>query len=308
MVTFAEDASTPPKVLSMYLFVDSMQRWAPAGSPSASDAPATELQLITWNINAGASRVEQRFTRTMQYLRKVVLGDALTPPPCCILLQEVHEDVLPTVLESGWIRQNFLVTPISTDDWIIPYGIITLVSKSVPVTTVFTIELPMTTVGRQALFVDVHLSAPPPKTRKEEPDTRIRTIRIANTHLEPGVSGARLRPRQLKQIARMLNVPNLDACICAGSMWSVQDSDKTAPSEAGFADACRSLKQEFMTWGYQPPTKQPPARLDKILFFPMEKVEIDCPTRIGHRTRMSSGGYLSDHCGLSTVVKILREH
>ena len=308
MITFTEDCPTPPKPLSVYRFVaDSDKKWVVAGSPSVSDTPPTELQLITWNIDAGSDLVRRRFIQAIQYLRKKVFGDSLTPP-CCILLQEVHEDVLPALLQSDWIRQSFLVTPITTDDWITPYGVVTLISQCVPVTTVFSIELPMTTVGRQALFVDVHLSAPPPQTENQKRDARIRTVRIANTHLEPEPSGSRLRPRQLKQIARMLNVPNLDACLCAGSMCSVRESDKTAPAEAGFADAWKGRKRDSMTWGYQPPTEQPPSRLDKILYFPTERVEVVSLTRIGHRTRMMSGGYLSDHCGLSAMVKILREH
>ena len=303
MITFVEESSTP-KPLSAYQFL--ADKWVAADSPSVSDFPPTELQLITWNIDAGSDLVKRRFTQTMHYLQKKVLGDPLTSP-CCILLQEVHTDVLPVLLKSEWIRRNFLATPISANDWITPYGIVTLISKSVPVTTVFSIELPMTTVGRQAVFVDVHLSAPMHTAQYQKSDTRIRTIRIANTHLEPEPSGSRLRPRQLKQIARMLNVPNLDACLCAGSMCSVRDSDKTAPAEAGFADACKGRKLDSMTWGYQPPTEQPPSRLDKILYFPTERVEVGCSTRIGHRARMMSGGYLSDHCGLSTTVKILRD-
>ncbi|KAF8487681.1 Endonuclease/exonuclease/phosphatase [Gautieria morchelliformis] len=307
MITFVEDSSTPPKILSAYRFIDSQQKWVSVDSPSVPDFTASELKLITWNLDARSYLVKQRFTQAMRFLQNKVLGDTIRTP-CCILLQEVHKDVFPALLQSGWIRQNFVLAPISTDDWITPYGIVTLISKTMPVTTVFAVELHMTTVGRQALFLDIHLSAPPPETQEEQPDKRIRTIRIANTHLEPDPSGSRARPKQLKQIARMLNVPNLDACICAGSMWSVQNSDATAPFEAGFSDACKSPKRDSMTWGYQPPTEQPPARLDKILYFPTERVEVGYPARIAHRARMLSGGYISDHCGLSTMVKILRKH
>jgi tyrosyl-DNA phosphodiesterase 2 len=304
MVTFAEESSKP-NTLPAYRFVPEHD-WVPAESPSAHNFPATELQLITWNVDAGADQPKERLTRILKHLRKTVFRDSTPPPPCCILLQEVHEDVLPALLRSRWVREHFLVTPISTDDWTTPYGVVTLVSKAVPVSTVFVIELPKTTVGRQALFVDVHVSGPPPESGEGKRDNRTRTIRIANTHLEPEPSGARVRPKQLEQIARLLNVPRLDANICAGSMCSVQDSDKTAPSEAGFADAYKGLQRDSMTWGYQPRTEIPPCRLDKVLYFPTEKVEIECPKRIGFRTMLAGGVYVSDHCGLATRVRMLR--
>ena len=304
MVTFAEQ-SAKPKILSAYRYVPEND-WVPVESPSAFNFPTTDLQLITWNMDAGGDRPKERFARAMQHVRMTVFRNSTPPPPCCILLQEVHEEVLPALLRSRWLREQFLVTPVSTNGWTTPYGLVTLVSKSVPVSTVFVVDLPKTAVGRQALFVDIHISAPPPDNDETQRGTRTRTIRIANTHLEPEPAGGRVRPTQLEQIARMLNIPNVDAYICAGSMCSVQDSDTTAPSKSGFADAYRGHKRDSMTWGYQPRTEMPPSRLDKVLYFPTETVEVGCPKRIGLRTMLAGGGYVSDHVGLVTTLKPLR--
>ncbi|KAF8578185.1 hypothetical protein K439DRAFT_1395822 [Ramaria rubella] len=312
MVTFAEESSPSPISLSMYRAIsDSETEWVPADSPSCSEFSATEILLITWNINAAEDLAKERFIRIITHLRKKALGDSKIPPPCCILLQEVHEEVLSALLKHEWVRDNFLVTPINAAEWGTQYGNITLVSNTVPVSTVFFAELPMSKIGRHAIFVDVHLSAPPPESEEQVRDKRIRTIRIANTHLEPEPPHGRrdVRPRQLKQIARLLNVPNIEAFICAGSMCSLGASDKVAPSQAGFADAYKGAKRDSMTWGYQPRTQRLPCRLDKVLYFPTERVEIASPTRIGFRARMATGRdlYLSDHCGLSTKVKVLRD-
>ncbi|KAF8517173.1 Endonuclease/exonuclease/phosphatase [Hysterangium stoloniferum] len=316
MITFSDNPSTPPCARHAYRYDNTAPKaWIPTDSPSSHDLSTRELRLITWNLNAGGPNPEDRFIRILDHIRtKVLVATDTDPvPPCCILFQELNEVVFPVLLGNEWVQDNFLVTPISPDGWMTPYGLVTLVSKDIPLTTVFTIELPMTKVGRQALFIDMHLSVSPLIPSDLDPsDTR--TIRVANTHLEPEASnGWRARPKQLKQIARMLNADNIDGFICAGSMCSVQDSDNTAPAEAGFADAWtpqasqKRRKVRSETWGCcANMTYFPPARLDKILYFPAEGITVGVPNRAGTKFTAFEGIYPSDHFGVTANVKVFQ--
>lgn len=313
MITFSDSSSTPPRAGHAYRYDnESHEAWIPTDSPSSYDLSASGLRLITWNLNAGGPNPEGRFIRILDHIRTKVLATTDTDPvpPCCVLFQELNEAVFPVLLGNNWVQDNFLVTPISPDGWMTPYGLVTLISKDIPLTTVFITELPMTKVGRQALFIDIHLSVSPSTPSDLNPSDP-RTIRVANTHLEPEASnGWRARPKQLKQIARMLNAENIDGFICAGSMCSVRDTDYTAAAEAGFADAWTPQagqtkgKVGSETWGrYANMTDFPPARLDKILYFPTEGITVGLPNRAGTKFTAIEKVYPSDHFGVTASIK-----
>lgn len=59
------------------------------------------------------------------------------------------------------------------------------------------------------------------------------------------------------------------------------------------------------TWGYQPRSQFPLGRLDKILYTPLEMLEVEEPRRIGVGLRTEEGQWASDHFGLTTVVRVV---
>lgn len=302
MVTFAEPSS-PPSTLDAYHYVSEDDKdWIPVHLCQCPTPSVAELRLVTWNLNAGGPAPIKRFARILAHIRRIVFQD-LDPTSSCICFQEVHTEVLQAILDNRWIRDHFVITPNDSQRWTTGYGLVSLVSKDIPLSRVFSIELPLTRVGRQALFIDIHLSSTSSKTDLARTN---RTIRIANTHLEPeSSSGFRIRPKQLRTIAQMLNVANVHASICAGSMVSVHEVDHTAPAEAGFADAYKGVLRGSETWGRSPhQTNFPPGRLDKVLYFPTEWVEVGCPRRIGDKFMALNEVFPSDHFGLLSVIKV----
>lgn len=325
-VTFAEPSSAPT-MLDAYQHV-SEEGWIPIHLCNCLTPSAAELRLITWNLNAGGPTPTKRFTRILNHLRLTVFEKS-DPKASCILFQEVHVEILQAMLDNRWIREHFVVTPKSGEHWTTAYGLVSLISKDIPVSRVFYIELPLTRVGRHALFIDIHLSSNSSSSSSSSSDTgdsdqssdlssssspsttdlaqTNRTLRIANTHLEPESGGGfRIRPKQLRTIAQMLNVDNVHAFICAGSMVSVQDVDHKAPGQLGLADAFKGITvRGSETWGRSPHQLDlPPGRLDKILYFPTEWVEVGSPRRIGDKFMATNEVFPSDHFGLLSEVKV----
>ncbi|GJJ10886.1 hypothetical protein Clacol_005114 [Clathrus columnatus] len=308
MVTFAEPSS-PISTQEAYRYEsDENKGWIPVDFCQCPTLSASELRLITWNLNAGGPNPTKRFSRILAHLRRIVFQES-APEASCILFQETHVDTLQAILDSSWIRDHFIVTPITGQLWTTPYGLVSLISKNIPLSRVFHIELPLTRVGRQALFIDVHLSNTAEvneSSKKVQIAKTNRTLRIANTHLEPESSnGFRIRPKQLRIIAQMLNVANVHASICAGSMVSVQDVDQTAPAQVGFVDAYNGVLKGSETWGRTPhQINLPPGRLDKILYFPTEWVEVGSPRRVGDKIMPLNEVFPSDHFGLLSIIKV----
>ncbi|KAF8517163.1 Endonuclease/exonuclease/phosphatase [Hysterangium stoloniferum] len=316
-VTFEDQVvNSLPKLTTAFRCVNNI--WTRAESPSGREFLPKKLTIITWNMNAKAPFKNQRLLGVLRHIKEKKFLDANPPPASCILLQEVHAAALPTILACPWVRENYLITPISSHGWKSSFGLVTLVSKDVPVSTVFTMKLPMTSLGRQALFTDLHISVSTPKESSSSgPNGRIaRTIRIANAHLESGTSDIDLRSRekQLYKIGQMLNGINIDVFICAGSLCSITEIDKISIARAGFTDVWRR-RRDPETWGHRSGKHGLPAgRLDKILYFPTPGVKFSSEACVGVTlkcevpTGTSSPVFVSDHTGVSTDLIILDTH
>ncbi|KAG1842018.1 Endonuclease/exonuclease/phosphatase [Suillus subalutaceus] len=271
------------------------------------------FRLVTWNIDFTAPDKKKRLLTALSYIQQHVL-DCRTvserPEPCCILLQEVHESVFTQILNAEWVRRCFIVVPTSVDKWPdqAKYGNVTLVSRTIPVVNVSTIEFSNSNMERNALFVDIKLSVP---AHEDEPHLSggIVTLRVANTHLESMPQGTEARPRQLQLIAAALRGRGIFGGIVAGDMNAISPTDETIVEAAGLYDAWEGddNDDEGFTWGYQPRGRLPPGRLDKVLTTGQEGFIVDEPERIGIGEAIGRDKWVSDHYGLVTRVHVVRE-
>lgn len=190
------------------------------------------------------------------------------------------------------------------------YGNVTLVSRTVPVCGVYTIEY-HSYMERNALMVDLKLSLP--GWRAVHDESKVVTLRIANTHLESlPTPGAQLRPVQLGLVADALADEELVGGIVCGDMNAISPSDRGLAESLGLVDSFDEEllggdeeEEDMHTWGYQPECEFPPGRLDKILFSPGSGgFSVDRPERIGIAVKTDKGQYASDHYGLLTTVHI----
>ncbi|KAJ3936315.1 MAG: Endonuclease/exonuclease/phosphatase [Lentinula lateritia] len=271
-----------------------------------------DLQVITWNVDFQAPRVNERMIGAIDYLRNAVLkGDS--PPHCVILLQEVHSKALPVLLADPWIQKYFFVTPIDNLKWPVPniYGNITLIERSISIKEAGILYFAQTTMSRTAIVTDIRLAPLEPELYRGRRDL---TIRIVNTHLESLKEGnsVECRAEQLIICAKLLRMedPAAYAGIIGGDFNAIDDdaeeqihdlrlSDPGEPSQ--FADA-----KEFHTWGFHEtkPLKFPTCRMDKIVFTPHGEVTLDPPVIFGKNAKTEEEEWVSDHYGLLTTFSV----
>ncbi|GBE88373.1 hypothetical protein SCP_1301880 [Sparassis crispa] len=135
-------------------------------------------------------------------------------------------------------------------------------------------------------------------------------MRIANTHLESLPQGTPVRPGQLALISRLLKQPDVDGGVVGGDMNAIAPSDARIHLDAGLLDAYTGHPNDHngFTWGYQPLSEYPPARLDKLFYTPEvfgdppPFVRVHPPELVGETLITSRGQWASDHYGLRTCV------
>lgn len=283
----------------------------------------SSIRVITWNIDFASWDCKGRLLAVLEYLQHDVL--AISPgqslEPCCILLQEVSKEALPILLANSWVRKNFLVTPTLSSQWPFEsYGVVTLISKDIPVKKAQSLVFDNSRMGRNAVIVDLRLAIPSSATNhfdsaNSDSDTdssdsqyAVVTFRVANTHLESLPIGAPARPVQLSNISEVLKEKGVDGGMVCGDMNAIGPSDVHIHEDAGLIDAWTGRKddEEGYTWGYQPPSQFPVGRLDKVFYTSDEKWKVDKPQRIGVELRADSGQWASDHFGLVTSVATAR--
>ncbi|KAI0367739.1 hypothetical protein BV20DRAFT_535694 [Pilatotrama ljubarskyi] len=256
----------------------------------AKEAPK-ELRLITWNVDFMAPGSRERLLCILSYLQKSVLSSP--PEPSCILLQELEEESLVALLSNEWVRKYYAVLPATNKYWRVHYGNATLVSRSIPFQNPQMLDFVNSRMGRSAIFVDIPILSP----------HGVRTVRVANAHLESLMQGLPARPEQLKAIAELLQANDVDAGVVGGDMNMIGDrDDQNIHVAAGLDDACLFPDDPSShTWGYQPPSRYPPRRMDRV-FFVGEQLIVDSVEVIGKGLRTKDGRWASDHCGLVTTL------
>ena len=276
--------------------------------PEGKRPPCSQLRIITWNIDFASKYPEERLTACLRHIEEEVLqckgGEA--PEPCCILLQEVSDSVIPHLLRNAWVKNWFTVSPHSSVKW--PkdahYGNITLVSRSLTIAECHILHYGFTRMERTALCVKIRLNYPAPSR-----ETAI--ICVVNTHLESLPQGAVWRPHQLDMCSRFLRLRGVTGGVVAGDMNTIMPEDEGIEKEVGLRDAWRKATADTgKTWGYQGQNEgYPCARLDKVFYLPGRGYKVDEPRRIGVgvKTRGSSEAlWASDHYGLETTLRMMK--
>lgn len=305
--------------LKPYRFRPSKNAWKHAATfglrndipPEEKKPPCSQMRIITWNIDFSSKHAEERLTVCLRHIEEDVLqckaGGA--PEPCCILLQEVSDTVMPHLLRDTWVRKWFTVAPHSSVKW--PkgahYGNITLVSRSLTIAECDILHYGHTGMDRTSLCVKIRLNYPGPSR-----ETAI--ICVVNTHLESLPQGAVCRPRQLEMCSRFLRLRGVSGGVVAGDMNTIMPEDEGIEKEVGLRDAWRKGSADSgKTWGYQGQNeeKHPCGRLDKIFYLPSRGYKVDEPRRIGvgvkiKGTSSSETLWASDHYGLETTLRMMK--
>ncbi|KAM6504531.1 Endonuclease/exonuclease/phosphatase [Amanita muscaria] len=273
----------------------------------------TQIRIITWNISFDMPGRVERLERALRHLQIDVLRcqEGGVPEPCCILLQELNVEAFPYLLKDQWVREYFVLTPISPEKWPANaiYGNVTLISRSVPIVDCSIVHFGSSAQQRTGVVVDVRLRYP----SRDEDSTSV--LRIINTHLESLPSGFHARRMQLQLLAKMLSAELKEwrGGIIAGDMNAIGPNEHEYPEEVGLDDAWKGSEdcEEGHTWGYQTASQYPAARLDKILYLPRRDYKLSEPKRVGVAVSVkdpTSGNdlplFVSDHYGLDTVLRM----
>ncbi|KAF8891839.1 Endonuclease/exonuclease/phosphatase [Infundibulicybe gibba] len=284
------------------------------------------LAVLTWNVDFAQAFPDLRFRALLSYLKSIFSSSPSEYPKACstiILIQEFDMDNFEVLLADSFVQEIYNITDISPACFTASYGTITLIPKILTscVSSVLRVPFPGSSMGRDALYVDLIIPY----------DVGDLHLRIANTHLESlRGNGDIERPLQLASILKTLSVPGINGGLVGGDMNAIAPTDIGLPERLGFSDAWSAVHLnrdpragetdpeglaggqsspdhiDSHTWGYQPRSIYPPARLDKILLLGTLKVERIERVGVGLRVEGSEadGEWVSDHYGLLAKISI----
>ncbi len=272
----------------------------------------SSIQVLTWNIDFMQPNGKERTTVALNHIQCDVFRcqDGRRPDPCVILLQEIHPESLPAILEHDWVRNHFNMIPTKEDHW--PqraYGNVTMVSRTIPVLSAQLLAFGNSIMGRHVLLVDLRLGAQKANDREalsDKSDMPV-TLRIANVHLESLPYGASTRPVQLAATATMLREKGIHAGIVGGDMNAISPGDGHIHEDAGLLDAWLDGDEDEkgFTWGYQPPSEFAAGRLDKIFYTSMAHCAVEVPQQVGVGLKTAHRQWVTDHYGLVTTARVI---
>ncbi|KAH8832164.1 Endonuclease/exonuclease/phosphatase [Flagelloscypha sp. PMI_526] len=249
--------------MALFSFVNG--EWSP--TPKIMESPlitSEALRVLSWNIDYTSPCPKLRIRHAVSYL------STLNPAPSIILFQEIlSREMLPELLGHSWVQEEFLVTDIPSrpqshqdsdsgadDPGFSEYMTLMLINlelhPSIHNIERVDFESPM---GRDALVLDLIISP-------------VGVLRVVNTHLESLPEGHRRRKIQIGLISELLHQEDVLAGLVLGDMNVLSQADEMLLLETGLHDAwiVSGQPKEGNTWGYQPPSRFPPGRLDRALF------------------------------------------
>ncbi|OJJ99166.1 hypothetical protein ASPACDRAFT_43828 [Aspergillus aculeatus ATCC 16872] len=305
-----------PRFQSWYQF-DPAQKWIPTQTDADSSdhaeptlgGDASNLVLLTWNIDAGSSQAQERATDIITYLTR------LDPPVDIVFLQEVSRPALQQILEDERIRGSWLSSDCDDLSWNDrPFMTVTLLSRarfatpSNPEThnlvagPIWRVRFP-SYFGRDALCCDIFVPSPP-----EDEASSATRIRLVNVHLDSLPIKPSHRPRQISMVASLLRTAGRG--LVAGDFNPVLDEDDELLEFNGLTDVWASLrsKEPGYTWGVDGQQPYPPNRLDRVgtLGLKASTIQVLEPRRFGdwdtpsfQQTKPAEEApFWSDHHGL----------
>ena len=232
------------------------------GMPFDKIAAVKRLSLYSWNIDFMLPFPDARMKAALRHLEKLVEG--LDPDTASVVyLQECVESDINLITSDEWVRNNFTLSDINTDNWQSGhYGTVTLIDRRLPITSCFRVHYSQTRMERDGLFVDI--------TVKNKP------IRLCNTHLESLAFEPPYRPPQMQIVARYMHNPDVHGAAVAGDFNAIQYFDKSLHSDNDLEDAYLEFGGDENnakgghTWGQQAATVQRErfgtSRMDKVFF------------------------------------------
>ncbi|KAL4732814.1 Endonuclease/exonuclease/phosphatase [Aspergillus similis] len=251
-----------------YGFDPATSTWVAKSAPVAADQSSSHagavaaIALYTWNIDFMLPFAAARMRPALAHLHELTRNLDPTVAPV-IFLQECTPSDLETITATPWVQDHFHVTDIDPTNWATTqYGTITLISKRVPVASVFRVHYSRTRMDRDALFVDITVG-------------HEKRIRFCNTHLESMALDPPYRPSQMQMVAKYMHQDDIHAAVAAGDFNAIQPFDRTLHADNNLKDAFLELggkedTPEGYTWGQQASTAQRAqfgcSRMDKVYF------------------------------------------
>lgn len=226
------------------------------------------LQLVSWNIDAGAPNPGPRMSALLRCVERVCTPDI-------IFLQEVSRPALKTMLSDSWIRQCWLSSEADESKFgKQKFVTVTLILKSCldnnPIIPgpIWRIPLP-SRLGRDALCCDLLLNS-----NDRRFNSRVTRVRFINVHLDSLPINPSCRPRQLSIIAKYLGAAKRG--LVAGDFNPVLPEDEGLVEKNGLVDAWTKLctSEPGYTWGVEADQPFPPNRLDKVALYNLDPVSI----------------------------------
>jgi tyrosyl-DNA phosphodiesterase 2 len=316
------DPSYTPKVQPCYEYTDGV--WCGVTKTSAASGliqDSSMMRLLTWNIDVLWGGGDIRMQGALEVLMQEV--DSCNEP-VVVLLQEMTISDLKLIMDSQWIQDRFYITDISNANWADErYGTSTLVDKKLAIEQAFRIHYD-SRFGRDALFVDISVVPAQKPSSTAEEQRSLKTLRIANTHLESLIANPPLRPAQVAASAGHLHAPRVHAGVLAGDFNAIQDFDRTLHQENKLNDTYLvhgglEDSTEGYTWGYQCEEELMqrfgPSRMDKILYY--GHIKVDGLKRIGIGAKVNEANrtelkaitngleWITDHYGLAATLAIM---
>ncbi|GAW19692.1 hypothetical protein ANO14919_091810 [Xylariales sp. No.14919] len=292
--------------------------------PGPGPEPIDRLALFSWNIDFMLPHARSRMEAGLAELEARV---AALPPrtAAVVFLQECVPDDLETVGRAAWVRRGFLRTDVDARHWATrAYGTTTLVDRRLSVKGVFRVHYALTRFDRDALFVDVVVSAGGGES--EDGKGKEKVIRFCNTHLESLAQEPPYRPPQLALAAKFMHDEAVHGALLAGDLNAIQPFDRTLHEANGLRDAYLELggredSDEGYTWGQQAPPQLRAqfgcSRMDKVLYCGGVAVEsfarFGADVQVvdeGERARVLRWGgfekpWITDHLGVFAEVVVV---
>lgn len=222
------------------------------------------LRLLTWNIDAGAPRPQERASEIIRVMTQ------LDPKVDIVFFQEVSKPALQQISTDERIRQGWIFSEHETTAWgNKPFTTITLLSKnSIAVPgLIWRIDYP-SHFGRSAMCCDIFV----PSNREPTEGTRVRLI---NVHLDSLPIKPSRRPEQISITSAFLR--SAGRGLVAGDFNPVLDEDAGLVENNGLTDAWAILHSDEpgYTWGTDGQQPFPPSRLDKIALLGLQAHTIE---------------------------------
>lgn len=283
---------------------DDDDRYGPEGTTNMMKKTANTENELSEDVVDMAKKLDWAKDRTWGKAGRA-------PPPCVILLQEVHARAIKSLLGFRWVRKYFYVTPKDQEKFAhgTCFASVNLVSKQLRTGVSRVLEFNRASCQeRSALMTEVLVGIRGPPG--------IATLRIVNVHLESNDDGLGMRRDQVGLVRKMVTDCRKGevapyGVIVAGAFNAGAAGDKPMILEHGLQDAWIGDDDDpkAHTWGYQggPKVSEKPGRIDRITFVPSRGVAVLPPERIGVGLRRDWDieKWVSDHYGIMSEVRMI---